>query len=1055
MPPSNWLLWDRIREFARGSRIYQQERIFQDQSSIDRIAVGGEFLDFSSQSAILEQTNLQINRLERYKDYEQMDQTGEVSLALDLYADNLSLIDPEHKHSIIIRAEDRKIKEELEELYYETLLMDRMTRPMARYLCKFGDCAFEVVTDRNRSGVSNLRFMNIYNFTRIETRFGDLVGFFYQDELYPEPIFLHPWSCMHLRLTSFENLYHPYGRCESFGTRVFTPTGYKNIEDFCEGDKVYVFDGRGLVVANVMAACYSGKKEILRIKTRHCTNECSKNHPVMVRQWIKRPFEFGEKWFSELIYKRADELRIGDELVIPKMPVNVDGVKLPEISTLRYSNDNLTNTHVDHLHSGQHRLSFPRFVDKKFAELFGFLTGDGWLNQENGNIRGIDWALGECEKTNSKYELILRSYGLNPRRHRSSDSHSNLQEDVCKSCSVDFGLLMAEMGLCSGFDKKRVPDWVYNAKPEIQEAFIHGVVDSDGSTNIDEWNCERIQLELSNYELTKDIKMLLHQIGWKCGNIIERHRETRTAIIHGREYDRSDSWIIYFYRSDLFESADRHVQRKSGSRGYNARKKESEKYGDDVVFEPIISIEDGGIQETADIQVDHLSSNFVADGVVVHNSILDGGRKAFKQLRLMEDAALIYRITRAPEKRKYKIPVGMIPAKEVPEYMQAIARMFKRQRFYNPTTGTFDERYSPIVQEDDFFLPQRPDGSGPDIDTLPGAENLDQIADIEYFKKKMIAPLKIPFSRVGIGEGAGEANDKSLSQEDADFAKAIQWIQSEMSIGLTKIGIIHLALRGYPISAIKGFEISLAASSAIEDLYRMETWQTRTNVMADLKDIGWFPKEWIVTRFTDMSPDEIQELEEMEEKESGGGFGGGGGGGGGDLGDMGELGGEGAEGDEDIDDMESDEGDDEEGGDDGLFGDDDEETLESHDYGQEKRLITEINRAEKRHKSLTYISKLHRKRNAVTSLFSNLMENKELDGLTKSKPTEGVIEESAKDKDVPGLYDPNKDEGLLVEWSVPKEDRDGVIFEVRNVLVNETVSSDGTSGEIIDDDLPS
>jgi hypothetical protein len=186
------LVWDRVREFARSNRIYQQERILQDQSALDRITVGGDFLDFSSQSAILEQTNLQINRLERYKDYEQMDQTGEVSLALDLYADECSLIDPEHKHSIIIRANNRRIKEELEKLYYETLLIDKWTRPAARYLCKFGDAPFEVVPDRHRGGVSSLRFMNVYNFTRVETRFGDLVGFFYQDELYPEPIFLHP-----------------------------------------------------------------------------------------------------------------------------------------------------------------------------------------------------------------------------------------------------------------------------------------------------------------------------------------------------------------------------------------------------------------------------------------------------------------------------------------------------------------------------------------------------------------------------------------------------------------------------------------------------------------------------------------------------------------------------------------------------------------------------------------------------------------------------------------------------------------------------------------------
>ena len=629
MPLANWLIWDRIREFARSNRIYQQERILQDQSSIDRIAAGGEFLDFNSQTAILQQTNLQINRLERYKDYEQMDQTGEISLALDLYADELSLIDPEHKHSVIIRAGSRRIKEELEDLYYNTLLIDRWVRPAARYLCKFGDAPFEIVADRNRNGVSSVRFMNVYNFTRIETRFGDLVGYFYQDDIYPDPIFLHPWACLHLRLTSFENIFHPYGR-----------------------------------------------------------------------------------------------------------------------------------------------------------------------------------------------------------------------------------------------------------------------------------------------------------------------------------------------------------------------------------------------------------------------SLLDGGRKAFKQLRLMEDGALIYRITRAPEKRKYKIPVGMIPPKEVPEYMLGIARMFKRNRFYNPTTGTFDERYSPIVQEDDFFLPQRPDGTGPDIDTLPGAENLDQIADIEYFKKKMVSPLKIPFSRVGIGQDAGGENEKSLSQSDAEFAKAVQWIQSEIALGLQKIGIVHLALRGYPIDDIRSFNLSMASSSALDDLYRMETWQTRTGVMSELKDIGWFPKEWIVTRFTDLSADEIEELEEMSEEESGGGEeeggGGGGGGGGGMGGDMGgDMG----------DDMGGDEGGEEgdagaeEGGEAGGEEEGEAEVpdeafdFESADQDEE-RLILEVQNDERRRKRLKRLKVFVERRGKATNAYKNLLESKELDGLSKNPGERKILTEDY----VFEMPEEVPDDGLLVGWSVPKEERESAINEIIEVI---------------------
>lgn len=1050
--PSNFLAFDRIRAFTRQHKIYQAERVYQDQSALDRLTAGGEFLDFNAQAAILDQTNLQINRLERYKDYEQMDQTGEVSLALDLYADEGSLVDPERKHTLIIRARNKRLKAELEDLMFDTLLWDTYCRPAIRYLCKYGDLPFEVIPSENRDCVSSLRFMNVYNFTRIETRYGDLVGFFYQDAMNPLPQFMHPWQVMHLRLTNFENIYHPYGRCQNFGTRLSTPDGYKNIEDFQEGDKVYVFDGREIVESRVLAACHSGRKQILRIKTRHCANECSENHPVMVRQWIKRPFKFGEKWFSELVYKRADELRIGDELVIPRLKTLGEKIELPEVSTLTHNGDNLTNIHADHLSSSQHRLMIPRYVNEDFASLFGFLTGDGWLKQANGSINGVDFALGEDENTNSKYESLLRSYGLNPIRRKNTASQSKLPHDICESASIDFGHLLAEMGFCSGFDKKRVPKWIYRTSLDVQEAFIKGLVESDGSSNVDKWDCERLQLELSNYELIKDVKALLHQMGWKCGNILERHRDSKTTVIHEQEFERSDSWIIYFYKSDLFESAGKHVQRESGSRGYNARKKESEKYGDDVVFEPIIAIEDGGEQETADIQVDHPASNFIADGVVVHNSILDGGRKAFKQLRLMEDAALIYRITRAPEKRKFTVPVGLIPPKEVPEYMQMIARNFKRQRFYNPATGTFDERYSPLIQEDDFFLPRRPDGSGPDVDTLPGAENLDQIADIEYFKKKMIAPMKIPFERVGIGESGGAASEKSLSQSHAEFAKAVQWVQREVATGLTKVAIIHLALRGYSVEDLKGFDIALSATSAMEELYRIETWQTRAAVMAELKDLGWFPKEWIVTRFTDLSPDEIEELKDMEETESQGGPGGGIPGGGLDLEPGLEPGAEAVE-----NPLPGEEG--AEGGEEGLP---EEEAaaapLEGYDYAREQRLLMELHKQGKRKEALNIIRTWAHRLGRDTepqeynplSGFTYLLETKELDGLSSSKPNVGELNGKPAH-----YYNPNKDTGLLVEWSVPDDLRDEAIKEVYDVLTLGGVAQPSEeSDEITEEDLP-
>ena len=242
-------------------------------------------------------------------------------------------------------------------------------------------------------------------------------------------------------------------------------------------------------------------------------------------------------------------------------------------------------------------------------------------------------------------------------------------------------------------------------------------------------------------------------------------------------------------------------------------------------------------------------------------SLLDGARKHFKQLRLMEDAALIYRITRAPEKRVFTIPVGNIPTPEVEQYIESIARQFKKKQFFDPATGDVNERWHPLIQEDDFWLPQRADGTGPTITTLPGAENLDDIKDIEYFKKKMVSALKVPFDRVGLGEGQS-TEERSLAAVDPTFAKEVQWIQREVAVGLKKIAIVHLALAGFKEEDLRDFDIHMTASSAIDELYRIETWQSRANVIESLRATEMFPKKWILKRFTNMTDDEIDEMED-------------------------------------------------------------------------------------------------------------------------------------------------------------------------------------------------
>lgn len=453
-----FVLWDKIRLFMKRGNVYGHENLFQNQSQIDKVLqYGQDDIDLSDPSFMLEQTNVQINRLERYKDYDQMDEVGEISLALDMYADEASLRDPERNHSVFVKTSNVRLKLEIEEFFYNTLNIDSLIRPLTRYLCKYGDYASEIVTTQNRDGVASVKTMPIYNFTRVETKYGDLVGFFFQDEGGGEPVYYHPWQVCHMRLQSFEKVFSPYGK-----------------------------------------------------------------------------------------------------------------------------------------------------------------------------------------------------------------------------------------------------------------------------------------------------------------------------------------------------------------------------------------------------------------------SILDGARKEFRRLRLMEDAALVYRLTRAPEKRVFKVPVGNLPPKEREQYIQIIARRFKKHKFIDPATGNMNERYAPHIQDDDYWVPVTADGNGVEIQTLQGAENLDAIADIEYFKKKMVSALKIPFHRVGLGDPEGDPG-KSIASQSPEFSKAVQWVQDQVIVGLKKIVLVHLALKNYPIGILKDFELGMTSASAIDELYRIETWASRVDIMGGLKDLGIFPDEWIAERFTDLTFDELELMKKTQE----------------------------------------------------------------------------------------------------------------------------------------------------------------------------------------------
>jgi len=212
-------------------------------------------------------------------------------------------------------------------------------------------------------------------------------------------------------------------------------------------------------------------------------------------------------------------------------------------------------------------------------------------------------------------------------------------------------------------------------------------------------------------------------------------------------------------------------------------------------------------------------------------SMLEKARRIWKQLLLSEDAMLIYRTSRAPERRMFKVFVGNMNDDDVEAYVQRVANKFKREQVVDNKTGNVDMRFNQMAVDQDYFIPVR-DPSAPDpITTLPGATNLSEIADIEYIQKKLLTALRVPKAFLGFEEVVGDG--KNLSLQDIRFARTINRIQKSMVAELNKIAIVHLFLLGFE-DELDNFTLGLSNPSTQADLLKIDVWKEKVLLYKDL-----------------------------------------------------------------------------------------------------------------------------------------------------------------------------------------------------------------------------
>ena len=241
-------------------------------------------------------------------------------------------------------------------------------------------------------------------------------------------------------------------------------------------------------------------------------------------------------------------------------------------------------------------------------------------------------------------------------------------------------------------------------------------------------------------------------------------------------------------------------------------------------------------------------------------SYIEPARKLFKQYVLMEDAMLVHRIVRAPEKRIYYVNVGSIPPNEVDAFMEKTISKMKRTPYVDNQTGDYNLKFNMQNMMEDFFIPVRGNDSATKIDTTKGLD-YDGIQDVEYLRDKLFAALKVPKAFLGYDEDTeGKA---TLAAEDIRFARTIDRIQRIVLSELYKIATVHLYTQGYTSEQLTNFELSLTTPSIIYDQERIALMKEKTDLAQQLMETKLLPTDWIydnIFRFSENEYDEYRDL---------------------------------------------------------------------------------------------------------------------------------------------------------------------------------------------------
>ena len=623
-------------------------------------------------------------RLPAYIDYEGMEFYPIISSALDLFMEEATTIGYNGKMLNVYSKKDR-VKKALEQLFYDVINVNVNLPFWVRNLTKYGD-NFILLYGERKKGITHAKQMVNYEIERYDKIKDGKPSVIFKDRMTGDEF--NSFEVAHFRLLG-DDKFIPYGSCLLSNTYVKTKNGVKEIKDVLVGDIVVGFDinTQKKIEANVLDIVCNGEKNIFKISTNHNYINVTENH--------KMPYyDYNDKQFKE---KLVSDLKIGDGLIINNNDDYNSLVKINKSVNIKENKGRFYDDFTDNLSS------IPDYVDEDFAKLFGFLVGDGNVNNKRPYM--VYFAYGMHDTINNKYIQLLEKFSNKNIYLRKNKTYGNgIASAVVNSKSL--ATVLSNMEFIGNSRTKRIPKWVFSTSKEIRKAFLEGIMDADGCVNIDKWKCKRFQIELANYDLINDIKLLAQSLGYKTGSINQR-KPRKNIIINGNKViNISDSFVLYFYESINTQLISSDIENRKTN---------------EFIIEKIKSIEPNEKGFVYDIYVDNENHNFYANNIVVHNSVLNKVRRVFRMLVMAEDAMLTYRIIRAGEKKVFKIDIGNIDEDDVEEYIHKVATKFKRVGQVAPNDGQIDYRFNILGNDEDYFLPVRNANTLTGIDTLPGA----------------------------------------------------------------------------------------------------------------------------------------------------------------------------------------------------------------------------------------------------------------------------------------------------------------------------------------------